>query len=40
MVMATRGYSTTLDKLDAPLNTMAQLAHVPLTCRCRCRWAR
>ena len=29
MVMATRGYSTTLDKLDAPLNTMAQLAHVP-----------
>jgi amino acid transporter len=30
MVMATRGYSTTLDKLDAPLNTMAQLAHVPL----------
>jgi amino acid transporter len=28
MVMATRGYSTTLDKLDAPLNTMAQLAHV------------
>ena len=30
MVMSTRGYSTTLDKLDAPLNTMAQLAHVPL----------
>jgi amino acid transporter len=30
MVMATRGYSTTLDKLDAPLNTMAQLAQVPL----------
>ena len=30
MVMATRGYPTTLDKLDAPLNTMAQLAHVPL----------
>jgi amino acid transporter len=30
MVMTTRGYSTTLDKLDAPLNTMAQLAHVPL----------
>jgi amino acid transporter len=29
MVMATRGYSTTLDKLDAPLNTMAQLAHMP-----------
>ena len=28
MVMGTRGYSTTLDKLDAPLNTMAQLAHV------------
>ncbi len=30
MVMSTRGYATTLDKLDAPLNTMAQLAHVPL----------
>jgi len=30
MVMATRGYSTTLDKLDAPLNTMAQLAHMPI----------
>jgi amino acid transporter len=30
MVMATRGYSTTLDKLDAPLNTMAQLAHIPI----------
>ena len=29
MVQATHGYSTTLDKLDAPLNTMAQLAHVP-----------
>lgn len=29
MVMATRGYSTPLDKLDAPLNTMAQLASVP-----------
>jgi len=29
MVMATRGYPTTLDKLDAPLNTMAQLARVP-----------
>ncbi len=29
MVMATRGYATTLDKLDAPLNTMAQLARVP-----------
>ncbi len=29
MVLATHGYSTTLDKLDAPLNTMAQLAHVP-----------
>src|SRR6202012_184524 len=28
--MGTRGYSTTLDKLDAPLNTMAQLAHVPI----------
>jgi amino acid transporter len=30
MVMGTRGYPTTLDKLDAPLNTLAQLAHVPL----------
>ena len=30
MVMGTRGYSTTLDKLDAPLNTLAQLAHVPI----------
>jgi amino acid transporter len=30
MVMATRGYPTTLDKLDAPLNTMAELASVPL----------
>jgi amino acid transporter len=29
MVQATRGYATTLDKLDAPLNTMAQLAHLP-----------
>lgn len=29
MVQATHGYATTLDKLDAPLNTMAQLAHVP-----------
>jgi len=28
MVMGTRGYSTTLDKLDAPLNTLSQLAHV------------
>ncbi len=28
MVMGTRGYSTTLDKLDAPLNTLAELAHV------------
>jgi len=30
MVMATRGYSTPLDKLDAPLSTMSQLAHVPI----------
>ena len=30
MVMAVRGYSTSLDKIDAPLNVMAQLAHVPL----------
>ncbi len=29
MVQATHGYSTTLDKLDAPLNTMARLARVP-----------
>jgi amino acid transporter len=28
MVMGTRGYSTTLDKLDAPLNTLSVLAHV------------
>lgn len=28
MVMGTRGYSTTLDKLDAPLNVLADLAHV------------
>ena len=30
MVMGTRGYSTTLDKIDAPLNVLAQLAHVPI----------
>jgi amino acid transporter len=30
MVMGTRGYSTTLDKLDAPLNTLSVLAHVPI----------
>jgi amino acid transporter len=29
MVMATHGYSTTLDAIDAPLNVMAVLAHVP-----------
>lgn len=28
-VLGTRGYSTTLDKIDAPLNVLAQLAHVP-----------
>ncbi len=28
-VMGTRGYSTTLDKIDAPLNVLATLAHVP-----------
>jgi amino acid transporter len=28
MVMGVRGYSTTLDKLDAPLNTLAVLSHV------------
>jgi amino acid transporter len=27
-VLGVRGYSTTLDKLDAPLNTLATLAHV------------
>ena len=30
MVMAVRGYSTSLDKIDAPLDVIAQLAHVPL----------
>jgi amino acid transporter len=29
-VMGTRGYSSTLDKIDAPLNVLATLAHVPL----------
>jgi amino acid transporter len=29
-VMGTRGYSTTLDQIDAPLNVLAQLASVPL----------
>jgi amino acid transporter len=29
-VLGVRGYSTTLDKLDAPLNTLSTLAHVPL----------
>ncbi|MBV9509063.1 MAG: APC family permease, partial [Caulobacteraceae bacterium] len=28
MVMGVRGYSTTLDKIDAPLNVLAVLAHV------------
>lgn len=28
MVQGIRGYSTTLDKIDAPLNVLAQLAHV------------
>jgi amino acid transporter len=28
-VMGTRGYSTSLDKIDAPLNVLASLAHVP-----------
>jgi len=27
MIIGTRGYSDTLDKIDAPLNVMAQLAH-------------
>ena len=30
MVLATHGYATPLDKIDAPLNVMAVLAHVPL----------
>jgi amino acid transporter len=30
MVQGTRGYSTSLDKIDQPLNILAQLAHVPL----------
>jgi amino acid transporter len=29
MVMGTRGYTTSLDKIDAPLNILAQLARVP-----------
>jgi amino acid transporter len=28
-VMGVRGYTTTLDKIDAPLNVLATLAHVP-----------
>ena len=30
MVQATHGYSTSLDQIDAPLNVMAVLAHMPL----------
>jgi amino acid transporter len=30
MVMGVRGYSTSLDKIDAPLNVLATLAHVPI----------
>ena len=30
MVMGVRGYETTLDKIDAPLNVLATLAHVPV----------
>jgi amino acid transporter len=30
MVMAVRGYATPLDQIDAPLNVMAVLAHVPV----------
>ncbi len=30
MVMGVRGYSTSLDKIDAPLNVLASLAHVPI----------
>jgi amino acid transporter len=29
MVQATRGYATSLDQIDAPLNVMAVLAHMP-----------
>jgi len=29
-VMGTRGYTTTLDQIDAPLNVLAQLSNVPL----------
>jgi amino acid transporter len=29
-VMGTRGYSTTLDQIDAPLNVLATLSHVPI----------
>jgi amino acid transporter len=29
-VLGTRGYSTPLDKIDAPLNVLATLAHVPV----------
>jgi amino acid transporter len=30
MVMGVRGYSTPLDKIDAPLNVLATLSHVPI----------
>jgi amino acid transporter len=30
MVMGVRGYSTPLDQIDAPLNVLAALAHVPI----------
>jgi amino acid transporter len=30
MVQTTHGYKTTLDQIDAPLNVMAQLVHLPL----------
>lgn len=30
MVMGVRGYSTSLDKIDAPLNVLSELAHVPI----------
>jgi amino acid transporter len=30
MVQATHGYSTSLDQIDAPLNVMAVLAHMPI----------
>jgi hypothetical protein len=30
MIIGTRGYSSPLDRIDAPLNVMAEMAHVGL----------